>query len=319
MVISDLLAFITVADQLEFIPALIFAASQFLKTKSLCNNVIQKINSGQLGLAVRDGISGYLLNGEEIKMNEAPENWKFSLQDCLNYRPQTLRFDKETRKKMISTEIKISDLAGLENIPNKEMIIELYLDANKIATIPAGNFMGFNNLRTLVLEHNKITRITAQNFEGLSNLQGLYLSHNQIKHIEPQAFAGLPNLQEVVLDHNEITQIPIQAFALPNKLRSLYLNYNLISQIPAQAFVKLNALQELHLCGNQISCVQGWALKGLTNLQKLHLSLNPIKEISIQAFKNLNNLQEAYFFRTKLSQKQENELRNALPNLRIDF
>lgn len=80
-------------------------------------------------------------------------------------------------------------------------IHQLYLDSNKIETIPNGYFKGFPNLAFIRLNYNKLSdRGLPKNSFNISNLLVLHLSHNKISNVP----------------------------AINNKLEHLYLNNNSI-------------------------------------------------------------------------------------------
>lgn len=80
-------------------------------------------------------------------------------------------------------------------------IHQLYLDSNKIETIPSGYFKGFPNLAFIRLNYNKLSdRGLPRNSFNISNLLVLHLSHNKISNVP----------------------------AISNKLEHLYLNNNSI-------------------------------------------------------------------------------------------
>lgn len=82
-------------------------------------------------------------------------------------------------------------------------IHQLYLDSNKIETIPSGYFKGFPNLAFIRLNYNKLSdRGLPRNSFNISNLLVLHLSHNKISNVP----------------------------AISNKLEHLYLNNNSIER-----------------------------------------------------------------------------------------
>ncbi len=202
--INDLIAFIKAADFLDLKIALTFAASRILADEKLTETVVKKIGTGELGTAVKNSIYTYLLSGKEIKWDQIPGSFGFSIQDYLDYRPQQIQVNKNGVLDL--SHLAINNLAGLENIPNKETIKLLHLHDNEIQQIPAEAFAGLNNLEWLYLSNNQIQQIDAQAFAGLANLEVLNLGNNKIQQIHGKALAGLTNLQLLDLRYNPLSK-----------------------------------------------------------------------------------------------------------------
>jgi Leucine-rich repeat (LRR) protein len=69
----------------------------------------------------------------------------------------------------------------------------LYLDHNKLETVPAGFFDKLTNLRTLVLDGNRHLELTDKTFgKGMKNLEELSLDNCNIKDLPDGIFKELP-------------------------------------------------------------------------------------------------------------------------------
>ena len=62
-------------------------------------------------------------------------------------------------------------------------LLELHLDGNDIAGIPAGTFSTCQSLQVLSLSHNRVSALSSVSFVGLVNLRHLDLSYNEIETI----------------------------------------------------------------------------------------------------------------------------------------
>ncbi|XP_012370758.2 leucine-rich repeat-containing protein 3C [Octodon degus] len=75
-------------------------------------------------------------------------------------------------------------------IPNDTR--KLYLDANQLASVPAGAFQHLSTLEELDLSHNALAHLSGAAFQGLAGtLRHLDLSANQLASVPVEAFMGL--------------------------------------------------------------------------------------------------------------------------------
>ncbi|KAM7055168.1 prolargin isoform 1-T2 [Molossus nigricans] len=131
----------------------------------------------------------------------------------------------------------------LRKMPQKvpTAIHQLYLDSNRIETIPNGYFKAFPNLAFIRLNYNKLSdRGLPKNSFNISNLLVLHLSHNKISNVP----------------------------AISNKLEHLYLNNNSIE--------KINGTQ---ICPNNLATFHDFSsdLENVPHLRYLRLDGNYLK------------------------------------------
>ncbi|KAM5202669.1 prolargin isoform 2-T8 [Hipposideros larvatus] len=131
----------------------------------------------------------------------------------------------------------------LKKMPRKvpTAIHQLYLDSNRIETIPDGYFKAFPNLAFIRLNYNKLSdRGLPKNSFNISNLLVLHLSHNKISNVP----------------------------AINNKLEHLYLNNNIIE--------KINGTQ---ICPNNLIAFHDFSsdLEHVPRLRYLRLDGNYLK------------------------------------------
>lgn len=84
--------------------------------------------------------------------------------------------------------------AGLSTVPNgiPNDTRKLYLDANQLASVPAGAFQHLSVLEELDLSHNALVYLSGAAFQGLEGtLRHLDLSANQLASVPVAAFVGL--------------------------------------------------------------------------------------------------------------------------------
>ncbi|XP_014975036.2 leucine-rich repeat-containing protein 3C [Macaca nemestrina] len=84
--------------------------------------------------------------------------------------------------------------AGLRTVPSgiPNNTRKLYLDANQLASVPAGAFQNLPVLEELDLSHNALAHLSGAAFQGLEGtLRHLDLSANQLASVPVEAFVGL--------------------------------------------------------------------------------------------------------------------------------
>ncbi|XP_072850467.2 toll-like receptor 7 [Pogona vitticeps] len=140
---------------------------------------------------------------------------------------------------------------------NLRKLNSLYLDGNRLSTIPRGIPP---NLRLLSLEVNNIFYLQKENLSELGSLEILYLGKNcyyrnpcnESFHIEETAFQALGALRVLSLKANNISEVPKN---LPSTLKELYLYNNVIQNIGEQDLSGLHNLEKLDLSGNCPRCL----------------------------------------------------------------
>ncbi|XP_003467129.1 leucine-rich repeat-containing protein 3C [Cavia porcellus] len=84
--------------------------------------------------------------------------------------------------------------AGLSTVPPgiPNNTRKLYLDANQLASVPAGAFRHLSILEELDLSHNVLAHLSGAAFQGLAGtLRHLDLSANRLASVPAEAFVGL--------------------------------------------------------------------------------------------------------------------------------
>ena len=122
----------------------------------------------------------------------------------------------------------LTDLTGLQDIPNINQVINLDLSNNQLQTLPATIFNGLDNLMFLSLSNNQLQAQTlpADIFNGLNNLLALSLRGNQLQTLPDEIFSGLNNLRALSLDNNQLKTLSVTIFNGLNKLETLELRGN---------------------------------------------------------------------------------------------
>ena len=98
------------------------------------------------------------------------------------------------------------ELSGTPRQPAR--LDSLWLQGNRLRTLPEDVFRGLGNLRALLLNRNSLVALPEGVFRGLSHLQVLLLSDNSIASLPEEIFQGLSRLEELRLDGNRLAALP---------------------------------------------------------------------------------------------------------------
>jgi Leucine-rich repeat (LRR) protein len=192
------------------------------------------------------------------------------------------------------TKYDINNIKELNNLNNKQFVIELDISNNQLTQLP--EFINeFINLQTLNCSFNKLTTLGELN---LPNLQILDCGNNKLTTLGELNF---PNLQELSCSSNKLTTLGELNF--PN-LQELYCNYN---QLTTLGELNLPNLQLLYCYYNKLTTL---GELNLPNLQELYCYNN--KLITLVEL-NLSNLQKLNCYNNQLTTLGELNF----PNLQI--
>ncbi|XP_061796547.2 extracellular matrix protein 2 isoform X1 [Nerophis lumbriciformis] len=166
-----------------------------------------------------------------------------------------------------------------QGLPN--LLLELYLENNRIEEIPEGVFNYTRNLNLVSLRHNRLeeTRMAPMAWINHRNLESIDLSYNKL-YLVP---SYLPkSLIHLVLVGNNIERIPGFVFAhMDPGIEYLYLSYNKLDGEgiePESFFGSYHSMVELCLDHNQLMNVPS-GINEMTNLHFLRLNNNKIRSI----------------------------------------
>uniref|UniRef100_A0A6E8VLM7 LRRCT domain-containing protein n=1 Tax=Anopheles coluzzii TaxID=1518534 RepID=A0A6E8VLM7_ANOCL len=218
--------------------------------------------------------------------------------------------------------LKVLDLSGNRIIALEESIfdgnrrlVELYLDQNKIATVPVAAVKELTSLKLLSLRSNRIESLEPDAFNFANKLERLDLRNNRIRSLKSKAFANLASMKEVLLAGNQLSHIDERALAGMDVLQKLDLSDNLLSEFPSEALGSVVSLKVLNISLNNIGKLESNHLAQMKSLQildisrntiatilpgtfreqlllkYLDLSLNSLRTIEDDAFEGLDNLQ----------------------------
>ena len=131
----------------------------------------------------------------------------------------------------------------------------LWLQGNRLRTLPQDVFQGLGNLRVLLLDRNSLIALPEGVFGELSHLEALFLSDNSIASLPEGIFQGLSRLEQLELDRNRLTLLPEAVFSGLSHLEWLNLSVNSLSALAPGIFQGLTRLEELRLDGNRLAAL----------------------------------------------------------------
>eukprot|EP00057_Strongylocentrotus_purpuratus_P016049 XP_011670523.1 PREDICTED: protein slit-like [Strongylocentrotus purpuratus] len=170
-------------------------------------------------------------------------------------------------------------------------IIELYLQYNKLITIPKYALDGFQKLQVLDIGFNNLASLHNESFCGLKSLVNLNLGHNEIKSLPRGSFACAEKLESIDLSRNDIAVLDPQWFDGSHRLSTLTFYRSNINEIKTIPWNVTN-LQTLILIDNKLNFVTKNTFVGLKNLKFLDFSMNNPLEISVDAFEETVSLKK---------------------------
>ena len=156
-----------------------------------------------------------------------------------------------------------AELGGLASVE------ELFLNGNRLTSVPAELGELGNHLGALSLNFNRLTSVPAQ-LGALANLEYLGLWSNELTAVPPE-LGELANLVELDLDENRLTSIPPELGRL-DSLEVLWLASNELTSVPPE-LGELGNLAVLSLRGNRLTAVP-IGPDGYPSLVGLNLSAN---------------------------------------------
>lgn len=184
------------------------------------------------------------------------------------------------------TGLKVLDLSGNHIIALEESIFdgnrrltELYLDRNKITTLPVAAIKQLTTLKLLSLRSNRIDTLEPDAFSFANKLERLDLRNNRIRSLKSKAFANLASMKEVLLAGNQLSHIDERALAGMDALQKLDISDNLLTEFPSEALGSVVSLKVLNVSLNNIGRLDSNQLGQLRNLQILDMSRNTIATI----------------------------------------
>ncbi|XP_026992776.2 malignant fibrous histiocytoma-amplified sequence 1 homolog isoform X1 [Tachysurus fulvidraco] len=115
-----------------------------------------------------------------------------------------------------------------KEISELRQLVRLYLNQNKIKSIPENIFPLLKNLEFLKISTNKLSQIPSD-MNKCEKLNFLNLSNNCLRDVQP--LVGLGHLRELYMENNHLTELP-QALFQSESLEKLKVNNNPLRKPP---------------------------------------------------------------------------------------
>ncbi|XP_030847500.1 slit homolog 2 protein-like [Strongylocentrotus purpuratus] len=170
-------------------------------------------------------------------------------------------------------------------------IIKIYLQYNKLITIPKYALDGFEKLQVLDIGFNHLASLHNESFCGLKSLVNLSLGHNEIKSLPRGSFACAEKLESIDLSRNDISVLDPQWFDGSHRLSTLTFYQSKIDDIKTIPWNVTN-LQTLILANNNLNSVNRNTFVGLRNLKCIDFTMNYPLTISVDAFEENISLEK---------------------------
>ncbi|XP_050498519.1 chaoptin isoform X1 [Diabrotica virgifera virgifera] len=292
-------------NNISLLPEAVFHPFQLLRSLSLRDNILQKLNP------IED-FNGFQFTLYNLDLS-GNEKLSLSLQDLRRLRSlRSLSMSKLTQPTLSADnflefgidleELKIN-FANLQTIKNNAFqhvhgLKSIDLSENAIGTIENNAFTDIDHSLThLKISHglsSSLANIPADAIKVLTNLKELDLSNNKLKMMPDTSFHSLRQLQKLELQDNTIDVIHKGTFQgdIHEELEEIYLSFNSLKTISQHTFVHLPKLEQLLLDDNKIESLERRAFMNLENIKRLNLKGNKISSISLETFQNLPELED---------------------------
>ena len=157
----------------------------------------------------------------------------------------------------------------------------LFLNANKIESLPSGVFNGLDSVSHIYLNNNRLSALPSDIFAGVQGLRSINLHTNALENLPENLFSGLTSLISLGLHNNQLTNLDVDLFSDLSNLRSLVLHTNNIENLPRNIFKGLDSINVIMLGDNELQELPKGIFSGLNNLTTLQLQGNVVDPIPL--------------------------------------
>uniref|UniRef100_A0A914DYN4 LRRCT domain-containing protein n=1 Tax=Acrobeloides nanus TaxID=290746 RepID=A0A914DYN4_9BILA len=228
------------------------------KVVKLTNNRIHELNKKQIVPQLVKNVE--TLDFSENRINAIGEN----------------SFDDFAKLKVLKLSDNYLEFENMKNVLTSKLgkhLDKLYLDHNKLETVPDHFFDELTNLKTLVLDGNRDLELTDETFgKGMENLEELSLDDCNIKDLPDGIFDGLPKLNKLSLRGNPFTKIP-DVINKIEKLKILDLSGTRITEMTDNSLNNDHSIQHLIMQDLEyLTMIDNCAFCGLKELKIIDFS-----------------------------------------------
>ena len=163
------------------------------------------------------------------------------------------------------------------------------------------------------------TKITGPGLATFTNLRKLDLNYSTFGDDGMKYLANMRQLEDLSLRDTLVTDAGLQHLAGLTNLVSLDLYGARLTDAGIWHLANLKKLQRLNLLGATVTDDAAAVLGGLPELRELNVYRSQISNVGLAKLQSLKNLQSLDVRYTRVSRGGIDDLRRALPNVRIDF
>lgn len=205
-------------------------------------------------------------------------------------------------------------LLGVDFVSN---VTNVSLSGTNAADEELGYVSGAPTIVSLDVRETRITDCGLVNLECLTGLRRLDLSGTSIGDTGLRSLRGLVQLRELYLDDTETTDVGLRNLSGLNCLELLRLDRTSVSDAGMSFIRQFTKLQELHLHWTLISDSGLTHLAGLKELKVLSLGSTDVTDKGLISLHTMKELQYLSVTNTSVTKHGCEELRRALPHLKI--
>jgi Leucine-rich repeat (LRR) protein len=223
--------------------------------------------------------------------------------------------------------------------PTFQNIISLSISNNKLKSLPTNlvslkrltyldisnnKRLSFNDVSSIISNCKNLQRISISGLKikkldssfNKLRLNGIDISNNPIKEKVFNILSYQTRLKSLNVSNCKLSSLPLSLDKL-DSLEYLDLSKNRFTEIPAVVF-EIKSLIHLSLSDNKIENLSS-EIENLTNIEIINLNDNPLKTLPIEALKKLKHLKQISLIDTKISEEEQNRLKQLLPNCDLNF
>ncbi len=186
------------------------------------------------------------------------------------------------------TGMKLIDISLLSKVGGD--IDAIYLEGNKVESLPANVFSNMKKLRYVFLSGNNVSEISPKAFEGLTNLTYLDINASPLGTVPTGTFDTNKNLQILSMADCSLVSLPKDLLKNNKKLVQLFLGENKLERLDDDFFSGQDYhLDRIDIANNNLKALPS-SMKKLTGLTQFSALNNDITEISEDTFANMKKL-----------------------------
>ncbi|KAF7273812.1 hypothetical protein GWI33_013503 [Rhynchophorus ferrugineus] len=292
-------------NNISLLPDDIFQRFQYIRSLSLSDNIVTKLNPVEAFNAFHftlynldlSGVQNMPTNIQELRRLRSLRSLTLSRLSQPHISPEDfLEFGIDLE------EISVT-FAGLQTVKNNAFhhvhaLKYIDLSDNSIGTIENNAFIDIgHSLEYLSLAHafsGSVTSLPSDALKVLVNLEVLDLSNNKFRTLGETSFHFLKKLRRVELQDNQIEAIHKGTFQgdIHSNLEEIYFSFNNLKTISQHTFVNLPQLEHLYLDDNKLENLDRRAFMNLEHLKILNLKGNKLTNVSYETFQNLPELED---------------------------